>query len=440
MLKLSLKWFVFAILVVSCSKKEKPPLNGNGDSIIGEQYRNGDLKYPGGIPLFVFLIKLKNPPLLSQVKRDNSGQYFVDENLKDSILKEQSKVIEELKVISPDIKIIYRYKMVLNALAIEAPQSVAGQINQLNLGFIESNEPFNDSSNSHPQNSSVPVNNNIVSFTGADKVHKYFKEKNTDGENFPIKGRGIKVGVIDTGIDYTHSVFGGPGDPDVHKSIDPSKETAFFPTNKVKGGKDFVGDSFSTTTGHYKDQIPAPDNNPMDGDKKDSHGTAVAALIAGKGDGINTQDGIAPEADLYALKIGNDLRTSTMIVLAAMEYAADPNEDTSLKDRLDIINISLERFFGRPHGFYNEAITNLTKAGMLVIAAAGNQGETEESNIVGAPGTANEAISVAASVSLFKNEENYTPAVRFQSSNYPALFSKFKEIKDMTTPVSEYQI
>ncbi len=438
MLKILLKWLVFATLAVSCSKKEKSPLNGNGDPIIGEQY-DENLKYPKGIPLFVILIKLNNPALLSSITKDESGQYSVDENLKNSLLKEQSEVIEKLKAISPDIKIVYRYRMILNALAIEAPQEVARQISQLNLG-IESNDFFNDSSNSQLQlqSSPSPVNNDIVSLIEADKIHKYFKEINADGESFPIKGRGIKVGVIDSGIDYTHSVFSGPGDPAVHKSIDSSRETAFFPTNKVKGGRDFVGDSFSISTDQYKDQIPVPDNNPMDGDKEHSHGTSVSALIAGKGDGINTQDGIAPEAGLYALKVSNGVGTSSMVVLAAMEYAADPNEDTSINDRLDIINISIERHFGKPHGLYNEAITNLTKAGMVVIAAAGNKGT--ESNIIGAPGTANEAISVAASVSFPKNEENYTPAVRFQSQNYPAFFSKFKEVEvegAMTTPFSE---
>ena len=438
LLKTLLSYLVLTGFVISCSKKGgSPPVNGNGDSIIGDQY-DENMEFPGGIPLFVVLIKLNKPALLSSMTEDASGQYSLDQNLKNSILEEQKEVIGKLKAISSDIKVLYRYKMVLNALAIEAPQSVADEINQLQLGFIESNEPFNDSSDPQQSEDISLASNNIISLTGADKVHKYFKEI---GDNWqrPVKGQGIKVGVIDSGIDFTHRVFGGSGDPAVYQSIDPSKDTAFFPTNKVKGGRDFVGDSFSMGNRY---QIPVPDNNPIDGDRKkeeqSGHGTAVASVIAGKGDGVHTQDGIAPEAELYALKVSNGRGSSTMTIIAALEYAADPNEDTSLEDRLDIVNISMEVPFGRPQGLYNEAITNLTKGGTVVIAAAGNHGP--EPNIIGMPGTADSAVSVAASASFPKKEENYKPAVKFQFQgprNPSVLLSRFREGENITTPLSE---
>ena len=437
MWKTLLNCLIITSFLISCSKKEKSPVNGNGDPIIDEQYTDENMKFPKGIPLFIALIKLNNPALLSSAVKSETGEYSLDPNLKNSILEEQAEVIGKLKAISSKIKILQRYKMVLNGLAIEAPQSVAREINELKLGFIESNEPFmNDSSSSQNQDISLSTNN-INSLTGADKVHKHFKEiQATSTENtFSIKGRGVTVGVIDSGIDFTtHRVFGGPGDPAVHKSIDPSKDTAFFPNNKIKGGRDFVGESFSISSNIYTDQIPRPDNNPMDGDKKDGHGTVVASIIAGKGDGIHTQDGIAPEAELYALKVSNGLGTSTMNILSALEYSADPNGDTSPEDRLDIVNISMEIPFGRPQGLYNEAITNLTKGGVLVIAAAGNQGP--EPNIVGMPGTADDAISVASSLSFPKREDNDEPAIKFQIPNQPPILSKFKE-GDMTTPISK---
>ncbi len=426
-----LKWIVLGTFVVSCSKNEKSPLNENGNPIIGDHYSDENMNFPGGVPVFVALIRLNSPALLNSAKKEASGQYSVDMDLKDSLLEEQEEAIEKLKAISPDIKFLYKYRMVLNALAIQAPQSVASQINQLKLGFIESNEPFR-SRHFHSQGHSPSAHNNVASLIGADKIHKYFKGVSSNGDLVPIKGQGIRVGVADTGIDFTHRTFGGAGDPAVYNSIDPSKDTAFFPNNKVKGGKDFVGESFSMESGSYEDQIPVPDNNPID---TNGHGTAVASILAGKGDNVNTYDGVAPEAELYALKISSKSGSSTMVFLASLEYAADPNADFSLQDRLHIVNFSLESPSGRPQSLYNQAIANLTKAGVMVVAAAGNQG-FEEPNVVGSPGTADHAISVAASVSTYK--ENDMPAIKFQSPNHPLLLTKFREgEEDMTIPVSQ---
>ena len=62
-------------------------------------------------------------------------------------------------------------------------------------------------------------------------------------------GTGVKVAVIDTGLDYLHANFGGPGtkaafDADNHTIVEPGS----FPTAKVVGGTDLVGDNYDSAS------------------------------------------------------------------------------------------------------------------------------------------------------------------------------------------------
>src|SRR5215467_10788084 len=91
-----------------------------------------------------------------------------------------------------------------------------------------------------------------------------------DGLN-GLHGEGVKVAVIDTGIDYTHADFGGAGTQqaylDAHANETLPADPAFFGPNapKVKGGTDLVGDSYNADPNSASYQpIPHPDPNPLD--------------------------------------------------------------------------------------------------------------------------------------------------------------------------------
>jgi subtilisin family serine protease len=217
-----------------------------------------------------------------------------------------------------------------------------------------------------------------------------------------LKGAGIKVAVLDSGIDYTHAAFGGPGTLEAYyqaygkklqheknrKTNDVYKGKKLFPTAKVYGGYDFVGEAWPDG-----DLRPDPDPIPCGPTIKDvcdgTHGTHVADIIAGK-------LGVAPAAKLLAVKICSSISTSCsgVALIQGMDFAMDPNGDGSTSDAVDIINMSLGSPYGpAPDDDLSAATDNATAAGTLVVASAGNS--ADKPYIVGSPSSAKGAISVA---------------------------------------------
>lgn len=183
-----------------------------------------------------------------------------------------------------------------------------------------------------------------------------------------LTGDGVTIGIIDTGIDYTHKALGGD----------------FGPDKKVFGGYDFVND----------------DSDPKD---DHGHGTHVAGIAAANGSNLQ---GVAPNAKLFALKaldasgIGFD-----SWILAAIERAVDPDQNPATLDRLDIVNMSLGRAMD-PFEPLSEAVNNAVQHGVVFVVAGGNSGTGYQT--IGTPGVAEKAITVAAS-------DNFDVVAQFSS-------------------------
>lgn len=225
----------------------------------------------------------------------------------------------------------------------------------------------------------------------------------------PLHGDNIKVGVIDTGIDYTHANFGGAGTVAAFNAIDPNAVApGTFPTAKVVGGHDFAGAAYDAR--YAATSTPVPDANPID---HSGHGSHVSGTIAGFGvktDGttytgpydltlapttLRIGPGAAPKALLYALKVFGDGGGSTALAPLAMEWATDPNGDGDFSDHLDVVNLSLGSGFGTSADTEAAIYTNAVNAGVVVVASAGNSNDVYF--ISGAPGSTPSVVSVAAS-------------------------------------------
>jgi minor extracellular serine protease Vpr len=160
-----------------------------------------------------------------------------------------------------------------------------------------------------------------------------------------IDGTGIKIAIIDTGVDFNHPDLFGWG-----------------PDGKVIGGYNFI----------QKDQPPLD---------TDGHGTQVAGVIAADGQVI----GVAPKAKILAYKVSEDGEgVSSELIVKAIEKA--------IADGVDIINISLG--VNKTNAKIDRAVDNALEKEIFVVVAAGNDGPGLKT--IGSPGRNFGAITVGA--------------------------------------------
>jgi subtilisin family serine protease len=153
-------------------------------------------------------------------------------------------------------------------------------------------------------------------------------------------GAGIKVAVMDTGIDYDHPDLGG----------------CFGPGCRVAYGYDLVGDAYTGPSGPDRE----PDDDP---DDCGGHGSHVAGIVGANG----TVVGVAPGVTFGAYKVfGCTGSTSADIMIAAMEMA--------LADDMDILNMSIGSSRQWPQYPTAAAADRLVNKGMVVVASIGNSG------------------------------------------------------------------
>ncbi|HEY6327882.1 MAG TPA: S8 family serine peptidase, partial [Blastocatellia bacterium] len=307
-----------------------------------------------------------------------------------NLLKERQQAIASV-VTGPEFgaKEIYRVQRAINGIAIQIESSKLEALRNLpgvKAVYIITPE--------------YPVTAISMPFLGMPNLWG-----NTLGLPSDITGTGVKIGIIDTGVDYQHPNFGGTGAlADYQANPRTSITPALFPTPKVVGGTDFAGDAYTGSN------TPAPDPNPMDCNGHGSHVAGIAAGLGVNSDGttytgvygpstpfssLKIGPGAAPGASLYAIRVFG-CSGSTNLTVQGIDWALDPDQDGDLSDHLDVINMSLGSSFGMPSNTSLIASNNAALAGVVVVAAAGNDGDTYF--IASAPSNAGRAISVAASI------------------------------------------
>lgn len=179
-----------------------------------------------------------------------------------------------------------------------------------------------------------------------------------------LTGAGIKVAVMDTGIDYNHPDLGG----------------CFGPSCRVFTGFDFVGDNFNAG-GTGSALIPVPDPDP---DDCNGHGTHVAGIVGASG----TVKGVAPEVRFGAYRVfGCVGSTFADIMIEAMERI--------LADGMQVLNMSIGSAFQWPQYPTAQASDRLVNKGIAVVASIGNSGANGVYS-ASAPGLGSKVIGVAS--------------------------------------------
>ncbi|KAG0238235.1 hypothetical protein BGW42_006515 [Actinomortierella wolfii] len=242
--------------------------------------------------------------------------------------QDATKFLDKIKGLK-SVRVRHQFKTLLNGVSVEITDpaelhrvQTMGSLHALTpLAIVALPE--------HSQSSTNVLVTDALKLTNTDRVHS----------ELGLTGKGIKIGVIDSGIDYTHKALGG----------------CFGPGCKVAFGWDFAGDDF---TG---ENDPKPSGDPMD---CRGHGTHVAGTI---GANDSTVLGVAPGAILGAYRVfGCNGTTTNDIIIAAMEKAVN--------DGMDVINMSL----GEPNGWIgtpvSKAVSRASKLGVLFAAAQGNEG------------------------------------------------------------------
>src|SRR6266446_7033037 len=248
-----------------------------------------------------------------------------------------------------------------------------------------------------------PVNAVSVPFIGAPAVW---------GGSPVFHGEHIKLAILDTGADYTHANFGGPGtvaafNDAFANSTKPANPALFGPNApKVKGGTDLVGDDYNASAVDAKGnpdlakRTPHPDPNPLDCNGHGSHVAGTAAGFGVKDDGTTFQGtydantpnvkfrigpGVAPLADVYAVRVFGCVG-STDVVVEAIDWAVEHG--------MQIISMSLGADFGPEDTADAEASEQAAEAGLIVVAAAGNAGQSVY--FLGSPAAGDKTLAAAA--------------------------------------------
>ncbi|PAE43433.1 S8 family serine peptidase [Bacillus sp. 7884-1] len=272
----------------------------------------------------------------------------------------QEKIGKQEKSNKDNFNIKYTYQNAFNGVTMSLP---ANQINKLmqmdtvKAVFSERKVQIDPPAPIEDEKEQTKVDS--IPFLNIDKLHE---------EGYT--GKDIKIGVIDTGIDYNHpdlkDVYNG-GFDFVDNDNDPMEAT--YAQWKTSGKTEVVGGKPYYT----------------------SHGTHVSGTIAGqaKNDSDYKVTGVAPDSDLYVYRVLGPYGSGTNSAVIA-------GIDRSVADGMDIINVSLGASLNNPLEATSLAIDNAVLSGVTAVVAAGNSGDNGMYTL-GSPGAAALALTVGAS-------------------------------------------
>jgi subtilisin family serine protease len=307
------------------------------------------------------IVSFKNKPQkVAVLEAAVQGKNLSAEKAKNNAEADHAKFKKDLDaLVNGSYKIKREYKHAFNGVALEVPANKLHDVMKSDAVLaIYSDVTVQTEPSIEP--SSEAEGKGMAderSFLKVDQLHK---------EGYT--GKGVKVAVLDTGIDYNH----------------PDLKDAY------KGGYDFVQNDSDPMETTYTDWETAGKPGGNAAAYMTSHGTHVAGTIAGQGKNGSeyATKGIAPDADLYAYRVLGPGGSGTVnSIIAAIDQA--------VADGMDVMNLSLGATYNDPMYPTSIAINNAVISGVTAVVAAGNAGN--KMYTVGAPGTAALALTVGAS-------------------------------------------
>ena len=302
------------------------------------------------------------------------GRYAATQGISDlssetaelTVQAEQTSFIAAAYKKGIDFTINYMYNTVLNGMEITLP---ASQV--LTLAALP------DVKSIHENHTYYPISNDVLSPNF--DIAPLSQIGETDAWAQGLTGKGLKIGVLDTGIDYNH--------PDLIGSY--------------KGGYD----SFNNDSDPFEDLPSSASDDPLHGASYEGsyHGTHVAGTIIGQA--VNhtsdiVQRGVTFKAELYAYKVLGktyipDSNGSGSYKNSGSSAQVIDGIERAVKDGMDVINLSLGSDITKDVNSLDAiAINNAVLAGVAAVVTSGNGGP--EYHMMSSPATAQLGISVGA--------------------------------------------
>jgi subtilisin family serine protease len=283
------------------------------------------------------------------------------------IAREQEAVAARIRALVPEARIRWRYQVVLNGLAVVVPQNSARLLASVRgVREVQASVRYRRTLYQSPK------------VIGAPQVW---------GPTLATAGQGIKIAVIDDGVDQTHPFFDASGF--AYPTGFPKGQTAYT-TPKV-----IVARAFAPASPAWRNA-----RKPFDAEESE-HATHVAGIAAGNR-GIYPAasrgpiSGIAPGAWIGNYKVLT-IPTVSGVGLDGNSPEIAAGIEAAVADGMDVLNLSIGEPETEPsRDLVTQALDAAATAGVVPVVAAGNDYGDFGDGSVGSPGSAARAISVGA--------------------------------------------
>jgi subtilisin family serine protease len=279
----------------------------------------------------------------------------------------------------PDARVNWHYGVALDGVSVVLPASQLARLGAMPGATVWPTVTYHSLGRPSPAAALVGPDNRPPQLLGATNVW---------GPSLTTAGQGLKIGIIDDGVDENHPYFNPtgftapPGFP---------KGNTGYTTPKV-----IVARAFPSPSSTWKNQ-----DKPFDPEYSD-HATHVAGIAAGNYD---TPTNVAGNAQISGIAPKAFLGNYKALTVPTVDFGLDGNSpeiakaiDQAVADGMNVINLSIgEPAVAPRRDIVVQALDNAAAAGVVPVVAAGNDYENAGLGSIGSPANAPAAITVAAS-------------------------------------------